>query len=77
MELHTTCRTSFLNILVVPHYSLASLPTQDKSLPCLKHVEISVLTMRVTFHHELYGFLKVTGHILSQIMDQKGPNPMS
>ena len=40
-------------------------------------VEISVLTMRVTFYHEVHGFSKVIGHILSQIMDQKGPEPMS
>ena len=58
-------------------YSFAYLPTQDKSLPCLTCVEISLLTIRVTFDHELYGFSKVIGHILSQIMDQEGPDPMS
>ena len=51
--------------------------SKKKTGPCLKCLEISVLTMRVTFHHELYGFSKVIGLVLSQIMDQKGPNPMS
>ena len=49
-------------------------PTQDKIQSCL---EISVLTMKVTFHNELFGFSKVIELVLSQIMDQKGLNPMS
>ena len=70
-------KTCQMTTFMPPFLCSAYLPTQDKSLPHLTLVEISVLTMRVTFDLALHGFSKVLGCILSQMMDQKGPDPMS